>query len=319
MADFDRSDVADGDVGGGGRGFRRGRWTPVPLAAAAAVVAVAVTGCAGGGSTASSATGAAGAAPPLSQGATEAAREVGWPLEAALRGDAESRAVLANALNKISAKCAREQGYQVTERPPVTAEQLIAEQKTQGGVANPYAWPSAQALKDFGYAGSAHGRDAKPPETEQPVAADPAAGTAASKCAKETAARLTAADPAGSSAQRRLRELTEEADRRTTADARMVAALAQWSACMKPSGYSYASPLEAEQQFEKVVGAAGSQELAVARADADCRTAGRLADVWVQVRSQAEQQLVEQNAQVLKEAADADRRMAQEATRAAAG
>ncbi|WP_380278407.1 hypothetical protein [Kitasatospora purpeofusca] len=283
---------------------------------------MALAGCSSGGSGGGSS--APAATPPPSQAAggpaaAEVARDAGLPLEATMRGDAESQAATSNALNKLAAKCARDQGYQVTEQPPVTAEQLVARQKAQGTASNPYAWPAVQALKDFGYAGSAHGRDAKPPETEQPVVADSAGDTAAAKCAKEATARLAAADQAGNSARNRLRELSVQADQQTTADSRLVAALAQWSGCMKPSGYTYASPQEAVQQFEKVVGAAGAQELAVARADADCRTSSGLADVWFQVRSQVEQRIVEQNAQVLKEAADAEKRLAQAASRAVAG
>ncbi|MFF7457629.1 hypothetical protein [Kitasatospora sp. NPDC008115] len=282
-----------------------------------AAMTVAPAGCSSGGSGGSPS--APGAAPPPSQAATGAARDAGLPLEAVRQEGAESQAAIESALNKIAAKCAREQGHQVTERPPVTAEQVLARLKEQGPVTNPFAWPPVQALKDFGYAGSAHGRDAKPPESEQPVVADSAASGAQAGCAKEAAARIAAADPTKGAARGRVRELTAQAEQQTAADPRLVAALAQWSGCMKPSGCPYASPLEAERQFEKAVGVAGAQELAIARADAGCRTSSRVADVWFQVRSQVEQRLVEQNAQVLKEAADAEKRVAQEASRAAAG
>ncbi|MFE6866089.1 hypothetical protein ACFVFS_06000 [Kitasatospora sp. NPDC057692] len=311
-------EAAAKDGADGGRAARRCPRALLPAVAAA----LALAGCSSGAGDGTSS--APAAAPPPSQtaagpGAAEAARDAGLPLEAATRGDAESQAVSANALNKLAAKCARDQGYQATERPPVTAEQILAQQKAQGTAVNPYAWPDVQALKDFGYAGSAHGRDAKPPETGQPVVADSAGSAAAAKCAKEAAAGLAAADPAGNSARSRLRELTAQADQQTAADPRLVAALAQWSGCMKPSGYAYASPQEAAQQFEKVVGAAGAQELAVARADADCRAGSRPAEVWFQVRSQVEQRIVEQNAQLLKEVADAEKRYAQAAARAVAG
>ncbi|MFF2350015.1 hypothetical protein ACFVVL_09560 [Kitasatospora sp. NPDC058115] len=324
MTDFDGPDVrpaatttaADDAAADGGRGVRRrhGRWALLP--AAAAVLALA--GCSSGGTGGGAGPAAPAAAPSGSQ-ATEASRDEGLPLEAAMRGDAESQAVFTNAVNKLAAKCARDQGYQVTERPAVTAEQILARDKAQGTSVNPYAWPSVQALKDFGYAGSAHGRDAKPPETGQPVAADSAAETAQGKCAKEVTVRLAATDSGKSSAKGRLNDLITQAGEQTEADPRMVAALAQWSQCMRPSGYTYASPLQAAQQFEKVVGAAGAQELAIARADAECRAGSRPAEVWFQVRSQLEQRLVEQNAQLLKEAADSEKRLAREASQAVAG
>ncbi|MFB7472392.1 hypothetical protein [Kitasatospora sp. NPDC056184] len=324
MDEFEWSSVtpeaaADGGTGGGEQGARR---RPRALLLLAVAAAVALAGCSSGGS--GGASSAPAAAPPPSQAAggpasSEAARDAGLPLEATMRGDAESQAATSNALNKLAVKCARDQGHQVTEQPPVTAEQVTARQKAQGTSSNPYAWPSVQALKDFGYAGSAHGRDAKPPETEQPVVTDSAGDTAAAKCAKEATARLAAADQAGNSARSRLRELAVQADQQTAADSRLVAALAAWSGCMKPSGYAYASPQEAEQQFEKVVGAAGAQELTVARADADCRTSSGVADVWFQVRRQVEQRIVEQNAQLLKEAAEAEKRFAEAASRAVAG
>ncbi|MFE7188859.1 hypothetical protein [Kitasatospora sp. NPDC057541] len=313
MVDDRRS---DDEVGGGERAARRRRRALLLVMAAAVTLAGCSSGGSGGGSSApaapSGAPAAAGSAP------AEAAPEAGMPLETATLGDAESQAVIQNALNKIAAKCARDQGYQITERPPMTAAQLVAERKTQRGAANPYALPPVPALKDFGYAGSAHGRDPKPPETGQPPVADASGSTAETKCAKEAAARL-AADPAMETARGRIRELTTQADQQTAADSRLVAALAQWSGCMRPSGYTYASPTEAEQQFEKVVGAAGAQELAIARADAECRTSSRLADVWSQVRLQVEQRLVEQNAQVLKDAAEAEKRAAKAASQAATG
>ncbi|MFF2657183.1 hypothetical protein ACFVUH_07435 [Kitasatospora sp. NPDC058032] len=308
MADDTRS---DDEAGGGERAARRRRRALLLVMAAAVTLAGCSSGGSGGGSSAPAAT------PSGAPAAAEAARETGLPLETAMLGDAESQAVTQNALNKIAAKCARDQGYQLTERPPVTAAQLLADRKAQGSGSNPYAQPSAQALKDFGYAGSEHGRDPKPPETGQPPAADAAGRNAETKCAKEAAIRHTAADPAMNAARGRIRELTTQADQQTTADSRLVAALAQWSGCMRPSGYTYASPTEAEQQFEKVVGAAGAQELAIARADAECRSSSRLADVWYQVRLQVEQRLVEQNAQVLKDAAEADKRAAQAASQAA--
>ncbi|MET8697451.1 hypothetical protein ABZW10_01035 [Kitasatospora sp. NPDC004723] len=315
MADDTRS---DDEVGGGERAARRRRRALLLVMAAAVTLA----GCSSGGSGGGSSTPAA--APSQSQAGTgpaspEAAGDAGLPLEAAIRGDAESQAVIMNATNKIAVKCARDQGHQATEREPVTAEQIVARLKAQGGSTNPYVWPTAQALKDFGYAGSAHGRDPKPPETEQPVVGESAAEAAQAKCAKEATIRLAATDGGKDSAKGRLRELTTQADQQTTADPRLVAALTQWSECMRPSGYTYANPQQAVQQFEKVVGAAGAQELAIARADADCRTGSRLAEIWLQVRLEVEKRLVEQNAQALKEAADSEKRMAQEASKAAAG
>ncbi|MFF8771356.1 hypothetical protein [Kitasatospora sp. NPDC015120] len=308
---------AAGDgAGAGGREVRRrhGRRALLPAAAA---LALALTGCSSGGAAGDGP--AAPAAAPSGSQTTEASRDEGLPLEAAMRGDAESQAVFTNAVNKLAAKCARDQGYQVTERPAVTAEQLLARDRAQGTAVNPYAWPSVQALKDYGYAGSAHGRDAKPPETGQPVVADSAADTAQAKCAKEVSIRLAAADAGKGSAKGRLNELITQAGEQTEADPRMVAALARWSQCMRPSGYTYASPLQAAQQFEKVVGAAGAQELAIARADAGCRADSRPAEVWFEVRTQLEQRLVEQNAQLLKEVADSEKRLAREASQAVAG
>ncbi|MER5944947.1 hypothetical protein ABT127_02655 [Streptomyces sp. NPDC001904] len=94
-------------------------------------------------------------------------------------------------------------------------------------------------------------------------------------------------------------ELANAAFAKSQQDPKVVKAFADWSACMKRSGYDYAKPLDAsdDPRFsgEKVT----SEEISTATADITCRQKTDVARIWFQAESALQKQAAEDHAEEL--------------------
>lgn len=97
--------------------------------------------------------------------------------------------------------------------------------------------------------------------------------------------------------------LAIEAAQLTSADARVVKAIDQWSACMSEQGFSYqhpAEPFEIDWRSDQ-----NAEEVATAIADVKCKNQTNLPGTWLAVERAEQQRLLERNAPSLTEIRDA--------------
>jgi hypothetical protein len=92
------------------------------------------------------------------------------------------------------------------------------------------------------------------------------------------------------------RELQLSARLSTMQDPRMETVIAQWSECMRASGYAYETPLDAEHDpawaERKPEEPPSTQETNVAVADANCRASVNLTETYDSVQAEYQQQLI---------------------------
>jgi hypothetical protein len=89
------------------------------------------------------------------------------------------------------------------------------------------------------------------------------------------------------------------------ADPRVQAVIAAWSQCMKSSGYTVDSPLNAAKLAPTATGGTPSAaSLQVATTDIDCKARTGLVKTWFDVESAIQRQQVEQNQFALQDARD---------------
>ncbi|WP_431676262.1 hypothetical protein [Kitasatospora sp. KL5] len=103
-------------------------------------------------------------------------------------------------------------------------------------------------------------------------------------------------------------------------DARTRAVFAQWSQCMKVSGYDYPDPLAAvgDPQWRKTA-LPTEHEVRVATADAACRTKHNVVGVWYAVDYAYQEQAIKDNAQAMTAAKTALETQVRAATQALTG
>ncbi|GGN74640.1 hypothetical protein GCM10010112_44990 [Actinoplanes lobatus] len=102
-----------------------------------------------------------------------------------------------------------------------------------------------------------------------------------------------------------LEDLTNEAAGRTFADDRALRIAADWSACMKASGYRYAKPDDANNDarwWKNEKAAASKIEINTAVADVRCKRKVGYLDQMTSILSAYQQQIVEVNAERLETA-----------------
>ena len=91
--------------------------------------------------------------------------------------------------------------------------------------------------------------------------------------------------------------LSSESFAKSRTDSRLVAAQAQWSACMKQAGYDYHDSWDPNSV--NWTGRGVAEQIATATADVACRHKTNLVGIWSAVDSAYQRQLVEKNAQRL--------------------
>ncbi|MEV4340367.1 hypothetical protein [Streptomyces sp. NPDC049590] len=90
-----------------------------------------------------------------------------------------------------------------------------------------------------------------------------------------------------------LNELTISSFDNARKDSRVRHALSLWSACMKKSGYSYASPIDAAADAKwQETDRPSRQEISVAVADVGCKERTRLVEEWSEVESEWQREFI---------------------------
>lgn len=91
-----------------------------------------------------------------------------------------------------------------------------------------------------------------------------------------------------------------DAHERALTDDRMKKVIEQWSACMKTSGYDYASPDDAVNDKKwQYTGARNQDELATAKADVACKHSTNVVGMWWALTAAYEKRYVEKSAEHL--------------------
>lgn len=120
-------------------------------------------------------------------------------------------------------------------------------------------------------------------------------------CLGEASRAYAIGDEAGLRAGEELvSEVQASAWHSTLADARVLEAFAEWSACMAAAGYDYAAPMSANDDprwWESEV--AGAEEIAAAVADVACKSSTGLVDVWSGVEAEHQTQVIAANSEEL--------------------
>jgi hypothetical protein len=94
--------------------------------------------------------------------------------------------------------------------------------------------------------------------------------------------------------------ISAESFQRSRNDPAVVAAIGQWSACMKSKGYTYPNPLEAAGAFDLDNPTVQVKETATAKADVECKRQVKLVDVWTAFEVRYQKSQIEQHAEELQ-------------------
>jgi hypothetical protein len=104
---------------------------------------------------------------------------------------------------------------------------------------------------------------------------------------------------AGAIQARAALELANAAFVKSKEDPEVVKAFADWSACMKRSGYDYKQPLDASDDSKFSAPEVSSEEIATATADIKCRQKTDVAWIWFQAESALQKSAIEGHAEQL--------------------
>ncbi|WP_240797528.1 hypothetical protein [Streptomyces sp. F001] len=94
-------------------------------------------------------------------------------------------------------------------------------------------------------------------------------------------------------------ELANAAFVKSKEDPKVVKAFADWSACMKRSGYNYKQPLDASDDSKFSGTEVSSEEISTATADITCRQKTNVAWIWFQAESALQKSAIEDHAEEL--------------------
>ncbi|MDJ0344626.1 hypothetical protein QMK19_27055 [Streptomyces sp. H10-C2] len=103
-----------------------------------------------------------------------------------------------------------------------------------------------------------------------------------------------------------VQQLTNKSYPESMNDPGVKAVFAQWSGCMRQKGFSYAAPMDPndDPRFRPSPKGVSPLEIATAMADLSCRDTYKIAEVWHEAESRIQQRYIQENAAALA----ADRR-----------
>lgn len=104
---------------------------------------------------------------------------------------------------------------------------------------------------------------------------------------------------AGAAESRAAIDLANGAFIKAKQDPKVVKAFADWSVCMKKTGYDYAEPLDASDDSRFSAPEVTSEEIATATADITCRDRTDVARLWFEAEAALQQQAIDDNAEQL--------------------
>jgi hypothetical protein len=116
--------------------------------------------------------------------------------------------------------------------------------------------------------------------------------------ARRSLGRTTVGGPGDENFTIRLEWMSGELARK---DSRLVAAFADWSDCMRAAGYDYRDPWQANGDPAFAAENASAHEIAVATTDVACRNEHNVNGIWVAVRTAYQHELIEANAEALRQ------------------
>ncbi|WP_117213667.1 hypothetical protein [Allorhizocola rhizosphaerae] len=240
------------------------------------------------------------------------------PLDAYLP-DATKGATVKRAEQILFQRCMGRFGWNL-ELPPAPAPMPFKRNERRYGV-------SADRAKKYGYhtpevdARSAAGMAGEPQLSEQALAVAEGTVTQYSGsdvppggCHGEADSRL--AEGTQPVADMKLAEkLASRSFSESREDSRVLQAFANWSACMKRSGYSYRDPLAALADRSFRTPSATPAEIQTSVTDAQCKTETRLVEIWAGVEAAYQMVAIETNAVALQAIAELESVRSQNAVR----
>ncbi|WP_371644234.1 hypothetical protein OG974_22455 [Streptomyces sp. NBC_00597] len=162
----------------------------------------------------------------------------------------------------------------------------------------------AEYAKKFGYRTGAspdRPRDAKKQDPNETAAlygpqdgAPARPGTPEGGCSGEATHKLY--PQSGKAGTELLDELTRQTNDRARGDSRVVAAIGQWSACMRDAGFQVKTPWELQDmEGTRWTGPVTSEEITAATTDVSCKQKSKLTDTWTAVLTAYQNTAVEKN------------------------
>ncbi|MFF7635795.1 hypothetical protein ACFZB9_21985 [Kitasatospora sp. NPDC008050] len=201
---------------------------------------------------------------------------------------------LEHAVWVVAGGCMKRQGFDFQAPPELAHQRSGSEVPRRYGPAD----PATAAVE--GYHSPADPDQQPQPRTPLPAdlpAPERAAltgtghGAPAGGCHGEAQRQLAGTDPLGSS--QLAGQINSMSYTQATADPRVKAAFAAWSACMKAEGYTYATPVDAynDPRWQQS-STPGRLEIATATADTGCKRRTNLIGIWYGVDAAYQQQQI---------------------------
>ncbi|WP_345040818.1 hypothetical protein [Streptomyces sannanensis] len=106
-----------------------------------------------------------------------------------------------------------------------------------------------------------------------------------------------------------------ESYRESLKDARVRAAIGDWSGCMKLRGFDYASPMDSLGSPSFREGRISAEEKETAVADVTCKLSTNLLETWFSAESDIQSRMIDKNSKVLQKLREVHRKKLQEAER----
>ncbi|MCX5377327.1 hypothetical protein [Streptomyces sp. NBC_00091] len=180
----------------------------------------------------------------------------------------------------------------------------------------------AEYAKKFGYRNGAlpdRPRDTKKQDPNEAAAlfgpqngAPAQPGAPEGGCSGEATRKLY--PESGKAGTKLLDELTQQANDRARGDSRVLAAIGQWSSCMRDAGFQVKTPWELQQmEGTRWTGPVTSEEITAATTDVGCKQKSKLTDTWAAALTAYQNTAVEKN----KEGLDQEKKHLDEQVRTA--
>ncbi|MFE2478273.1 hypothetical protein [Streptomyces sp. NPDC059389] len=263
---------------------------------AALLLAAALTACTGG----SGSTGAAslpGAEPEVSATPQGDPVHAGLPLDA-YAFDKEQLKVMQQAQDILTDACMHRLGFAAFKNSNTYANTGGERGSTGIGLVD------AEYAMKFGYRTGAspdRPRDTKKQDPNETAAlygpqdgAPAQPGAPEGGCSGEATRKLY--PQSGKAGTKLLDELTQQTNDRARGDSRVVAAIGQWSVCMRDAGFQVKTPWELQDmEGTRWTGPVTSEEITAATTDVSCKHKSKLADTWTAVLTAYQNTAVEKN------------------------
>ncbi|MEV6602019.1 hypothetical protein AB0M36_34985 [Actinoplanes sp. NPDC051346] len=268
---------------------------PWKLAAVAVAAALCVSGCSGSDSASDS-----GEPAVDTMLSIQDIKKFALPLDA-YKAIGEQDLALDQARNRLLSDCLARFGFEV--EPPRLTPEVLGENQKRYGITDP------NRAAQYGYREPEVEQRERPKEPELSLEAqavvtgegqDTLAGQKVPEGGCIAEARRKLAEGAPQAADPELvNQLDQDARNRTEQDSRVRKVFAEWSACMKESGYDYSGPMDANNDRAFSTPKPTEKEFAVAVADVKCKQRTNLVNIWASVETAYQQRHIERHKSAL--------------------